>query len=52
MIFHINIFITHLENSIENYFSIIKSRLIKIEDLTHNEIKQNISNIIRNIPKE
>jgi CRISPR/Cas system-associated protein Cas5 (RAMP superfamily) len=30
----------------------MKARLRKIEGLTHNEIKQNISNVVRNIPKE
>ena len=42
----------HFKNSIENYFSMMKARLRKIEGLTHSEIKQNISNVIRNIPKE
>ena len=42
----------HFTNSIENYFSMMKARLRKIEGLTHSEIKQNISNVIRNIPKE
>ena len=30
----------------------MKARLRKIEGLTHSEIKQNISNVVRNIPKE
>ena len=30
----------------------MKARLRKVEDLTHSKIKQNISNVIRNIPKE
>ena len=30
----------------------MKARLRKIEGLTHSEIKQNILNVIRNIPKE
>jgi len=30
----------------------MKARLRKIEGLTHSEIKQNISNVIRNIPKD
>jgi hypothetical protein len=50
MLFHINIFITQLENSIENYYSMMKARLRKIEGLTHSEIKLNISNVVRNIP--
>jgi hypothetical protein len=46
MLFHINIFITKLEKSIEHYFSMMKARLRKIEGLTHTEIKQNISIVI------
>ncbi len=34
----------HFTNSIENYFSMMKARLRKIEGLTHIEIKQNIPN--------
>jgi predicted nucleic acid-binding protein len=30
----------------------MKARLRKVEDLTRSKIKQNISNVIRNIPKE
>jgi hypothetical protein len=30
----------------------MKAILRKVEGLTHSEIKQNISNVIRNIPKE
>lgn len=33
----------HFTNSIENYLSMMKARLRKIEDLTHGKIKQNIS---------
>jgi len=42
----------HFTNSIENYFSVLKSRLQKLDGLTHAELKQNITNTIRNIPKE
>ena len=46
----------HFTNSIENYFSILKSRLQKLhklgDGLTHSELKENISKTIRNIPKE
>ena len=52
MLFLINIFITKLENSIENYFSMLKSRLQKLDGLTHAELKENITKTIRNIPKE
>ena len=52
MLFHINIFITKLENSIENYFSMLKSRLQKLDGLTHSALKENITKVIREIPKE
>jgi hypothetical protein len=46
----------HFTNSIENYFSMLKSRLQKIhklgDGLTHTELKENITKTIRNIPKE
>ena len=32
----------HFTNSIENYFSIMKSRLQKLDGLTHTELKENI----------
>ena len=46
----------HFTNSIENYFSILKSRLYKEseegEGLTHGRLKANITSVIRGIPKE
>jgi transposase len=42
----------HFTNSIENYFSMLKSRLQKLDGLTHAELKQNITKTIINIPKE
>jgi len=42
----------HFTNSIENYFSMLKSRLQKEEGLTYEKLKENISNVIRGIPKE
>jgi hypothetical protein len=42
----------HFTNSIENYFSMLKSRLQKLDGLTHAELKENITNTIINIPKE
>jgi len=46
----------HFTNSIENYFSMLKSRLYKVseegEGLTHEKLKANITNVIRGIPKE
>jgi len=42
----------HFTNSIENYFSMLKSRLQKLDGLTHSKLKENITKTIRNIPKE
>ena len=42
----------HFTNSIENYFSMLKSRLQKLDGLTHEKLKENITNVIRVIPKE
>ena len=42
----------HFTNSIENYFSMMKSRLQKIDGLTHKELKTNIDKVIKDIPKE
>ena len=42
----------HFTNSIENYFSMLKSRLQKIDGLTYTELKQNITKVIQGIPKE
>jgi transposase len=42
----------HFTNSIENYFSMLKSRLQKLDGLTHLELKRNITETIRKIPKE
>ena len=42
----------HFTNSIESYFSMLKSRLQKLDGLTHAELKENITNTIINIPKE
>ena len=42
----------HFTNSIENYFSMLKSRLQKLDGLTHKKLKENITNVIREIPKE
>ena len=42
----------HFTNSIENYFSMLKSRLQKEEGLTYEKLKENIINVIRGIPKE
>jgi len=39
-------------NAIEHYFSILKSKLQKLEGLTFNELKLNIKNVIKDIPKE
>ena len=42
----------HFTNSIENYFSMLKSRLQKLDGLTHEKLKENITTVIRGIPKE
>lgn len=42
----------HFTNSIENYFSMIKSRLQKLDGLTHEKLKENIQYTINHIPKE
>jgi molecular chaperone DnaK (HSP70) len=42
----------HFTNSIENYFSMMKSRLQKLNGLTHKELKTNIEKVIKDIPKD
>ena len=42
----------HFTNAIEHYFSILKSRLQKLEGLTYNELKLNIGKVIKDIPKD
>ena len=42
----------HFTNSIENYFSMMKSRLQKLDGLTHKELKTNIDKVVKEIPKE
>jgi len=42
----------HFTNSIENFFSMLKSRLQKLDGLTHAELKENITKTIKNIPKD
>ncbi len=42
----------HFTNAIEHYFSILKSKLQKLEGLTYNELKLNIGKVIKEIPKE
>ena len=42
----------HFTNSIENYLSMLKSRLQKLDGLTHTKLKENIENVISKIPKE
>ena len=39
----------HFTNSIENYFSMMKSRLHKLNGLTYLELKENISKVIKEI---
>jgi hypothetical protein len=42
----------HFTNSIENYFSMLKSQLQKLDGLTHEKLKENIENVISKIPRE
>lgn len=42
----------HFTNSIENYFSMMKSRLNKLDGITYKELKTNIDKIIKEIPLE
>jgi len=42
----------HFTNSIENYFSMLKSRLQKLDGLTHIKLKENITKVISEIPTE
>ena len=40
------------KNLIENYFSMLKSRLQNLVGLTHEKLKENIEKVIKDIPKE
>jgi hypothetical protein len=42
----------HFTNSIENYFSMLKSRLQKLDGLTYDELKNNIEKVLKEIPRE
>jgi len=42
----------HFTNSIENYFSMLKSRLQKLDGLKYENLKENIQKVITEIPKE
>ena len=42
----------HFTNSIENYFSMMKSRLYKLDGLTHTDLMTHIKKVIKEIPKE
>ena len=42
----------HFSNGIELYFSLLKSKLRKLEGLKYNELKKNIKKVIREIPKD
>ena len=37
----------HFTNSIENFFSMLKSKLQKLDGLTHEEIKKNIKKVLK-----
>jgi len=42
----------HYTNAIENFFSMFKSKLQKLNGLTYSELKSNISNVIKKITKD
>ena len=42
----------HYTNCIENYFSVLKSKLRKLGGIKYNELKENIKNVLKIIPKE
>ena len=42
----------HFTNSIEKYFSMLKSRLQKLDGLKYENLKENINKLIGEIPKE
>lgn len=42
----------HFTNAIENYFSMLKSRLQKLEGSTYAELKANIKKVLKEIPVE
>jgi hypothetical protein len=42
----------YFTNSIENFFSMLKSRLQKLERLKYKELKKNIDKVVREIPKD
>jgi hypothetical protein len=42
----------HFTNSIENYFSMLKSQLQKLDGLKYENLKENIQKVISGIPKE
>jgi len=42
----------HFTNSIENWFSMLKARLRKLEGLRYEEIKENVKKVLNSIPKE
>ena len=42
----------HFTNAIENFFSVLKSKLKKLDNLSYKEINDNIIKSIKEIPKE
>jgi hypothetical protein len=41
----------HFTNAIENWFSVMKSKLQKKQELTYNNLKRNMQNVIEEIPE-
>ena len=42
----------HYTNAIEGYFNVLKSRLQKLNGLSHDKIKENITKVVKDIPIE
>ena len=40
----------HFTNGIENFFSVLKSRLQKLEGLTFEELRNNVNKVVSEIP--
>ncbi len=52
LLFNKNCPYQHYTNAIENYFSVLKSKLRKLEGIKYDELKENIKNVLKIIPKE
>jgi hypothetical protein len=52
MLLNTFLFYQHYTNAIEIFFSILKSRLHKLNGLKYEELNKNIEKVIKEIPKE